>query len=294
MIRKMISRGLRACRRNCWFGRARSIHTVPEMSHLDRKRGIPGLFSPQGLDVAWFQYQEYLVKQLNDLSREIPEDLSAFELMRQTAESPELQTLNFYASQVYSNQFFFESLKDSIDPDAVVGKPDPQDRHVDISTDVLNSALDGHPEDMKSRSHQLSHVITESFDSVISFRELIINRANAIFGNGYVWLLLLSEREAKLVNTYNWGTPFSHLKLSEQENIPDNSIRSFSRSSFEQDTSYEVTKPLPLLSVNVWQHTYLTDYGVAGKRRFLENYFNCIDWSMVRKRLPEIKSFVKM
>lgn len=39
-----------------------------------------------------------------------------------------------------------------------------------------------------------------------------------------------------------------------------------------------------LLGVNTWQHVYLTDYGVGGKREYLEAWWESIDWEVVRNR----------
>ena len=36
-----------------------------------------------------------------------------------------------------------------------------------------------------------------------------------------------------------------------------------------------------LLGVNTWPHVYLRDWGVAGKRDFLEAWWEHIDWEIV-------------
>lgn len=40
----------------------------------------------------------------------------------------------------------------------------------------------------------------------------------------------------------------------------------------------------PVLCVNTWQHCYLHDYGVAGKREYLARWWERIDWNMVMSR----------
>lgn len=50
--------------------------------------------------------------------------------------------------------------------------------------------------------------------------------------------------------------------------------------------------PIPLLNVSVWPQVYMTDYGVSaqGKRDYLENWWNCIDWVVVAQRYPGLQS----
>ena len=43
----------------------------------------------------------------------------------------------------------------------------------------------------------------------------------------------------------------------------------------------------PLLNVNVWQHMWLNDYGAFGKRKYLTNFWEKIDWNVVKVRLQD-------
>ena len=38
---------------------------------------------------------------------------------------------------------------------------------------------------------------------------------------------------------------------------------------------------IPLLGVSTWEHTWLTDWGAAGKKDFLEAWWRRIDWGVV-------------
>lgn len=40
-----------------------------------------------------------------------------------------------------------------------------------------------------------------------------------------------------------------------------------------------------LLAVCTWEHVYLRDWGVAGKRAFLERWWDCIDWQIVENKI---------
>lgn len=39
-----------------------------------------------------------------------------------------------------------------------------------------------------------------------------------------------------------------------------------------------------LMCVSTWEHAWLRDHGVAGKRDYLEEWWKCIDWSIVEAR----------
>jgi Fe-Mn family superoxide dismutase len=38
---------------------------------------------------------------------------------------------------------------------------------------------------------------------------------------------------------------------------------------------------IPLLCVNTWEHVWLRDYGIGGKRAFLEAWWEVINWEEV-------------
>lgn len=291
----------------------RTIFTVAELPNLEVSRGVPGLLSPAGLDVAWTQYQTFLVDKLNSLVESSADNLTLYELARNTDHNPDLAEINFYASQAYNNEFFFSSLKPSANRDADVGPPTPVDAtRVDTATALAHNPLPEpalHEDPLNSTAQPSSAVspeaqqraafraaINDSFDSDVAFRELLLSRANATFGNGYVWLVQAASQGGPyggrlgggatpsgglfLVNTYNAGTPFAKQPLETQE------LRANSEAA--QGMVAERDRPpalRPLLNINAWQHAYLTDYGVAGKRKYLENLFDCIDWNVLAKRL---------
>lgn len=64
----------------------------------------------------------------------------------------------------------------------------------------------------------------------------------------------------------------------------------------------------PVLCVNTWEHVYLMDYGaswiqrqgadgqeevVEGKRQYIENWWNAIDWNVVQGRTEESHRIMK-
>lgn len=271
----------------------RNFHQVADLG-LTKGAGLPGLFSPKGLDIAWFEYQHYLITEINKQVEATPE-LATFSTISALAEactqSPdvELRRIAALASQAYTNEFFFRSLKKdgSVNPEAIAavneGKVYNKDASVtvDVSKQVLN--MPKHPETTASESQYASgtqepvypsyNYLSDPrvFGDIATFRELLITRGDAQFGNGAVWLVKTNSKVA-LMNTYGWGTPLSHTNEGANEH---ESLTS---------TSSQLTVS-PVLGINLWEHVYLHDYGVAGKREFLTNVFDCIDWGVIDDRL---------
>lgn len=46
-------------------------------------------------------------------------------------------------------------------------------------------------------------------------------------------------------------------------------------------------KLVPLLAIDASMRAYLEDYGIYGKRQYLENVWHCVDWDVVASRTPK-------
>jgi len=51
----------------------------------------------------------------------------------------------------------------------------------------------------------------------------------------------------------------------------------------EQHQGHFVTLPV-LLALDVWEHTFILDYGAAGKGKYLDAFFKNLNWGVVEKR----------
>lgn len=275
-----------------YASRKRLAHSIAQLG-LNKEVGIPGLLSPKGLDVAWFQYQSYLIRRINELVEKMPEFESSatlFNLMADALASPEpgAREIAVYASQAYNNEFFFRSLRaGSVNEKAKIGYDPEAEKVVDISTTVLNDITGDNTRGVQA----LDELVKSSFDSVLSLRELIINRANSICGNGCVWLIWTDSRLG-LVNTYNWASLYSHEEVNKPEDVAHGGLSPMERSPARiivGAQSAKVESFVPILGINAWEHVYLTDYGICGKKAYLRNVFDCIDWSIVKARLPRMQ-----
>ena len=54
----------------------------------------------------------------------------------------------------------------------------------------------------------------------------------------------------------------------------------------EQHQGHFVTLPI-MIALDVWEHAFLLDYGVAGKGKYIDAFFKNLNWSVVEKRFAE-------
>jgi len=154
--------------------------------------------------------------------------------------------------------------------------------------------------------------IEESFHSMDSLRTEMLEHADAMFGNGFVWLMKEKVGQAgvgmhtnlRILCTYNAGSPYAEawrMKQSQESNTalhpadqrraqmsrPQNSVGSFGQYSQQAKDGYSTANSLdaiPLLCLNTWQHMYVPDYGITGKRIYLGAWWERIDWDVVYQR----------
>lgn len=55
----------------------------------------------------------------------------------------------------------------------------------------------------------------------------------------------------------------------------------------EQHQGHYVGLPI-ILALDVWEHAYLLDYGAAGKGKYLDAFFENLNWSVVEKRFDAL------
>ncbi|KAF1997973.1 Fe superoxide dismutase-like protein [Amniculicola lignicola CBS 123094] len=259
---------------------ARQVHTVPTLQNHAAlvKHGIPPLLSRAGFAIAYTDYMDYMVGELNAVTAHGPwENQPPKNLVIEWARSP-VHAFGFnVASTLFNNDFFFKCL--ATDPD-VPSAP----------------------------SELLTAHITASFSSLSTLRDEMLATADAMFGPGYVWLVQVTDASLgrsqpllRILPTYLAGTPLSgahyrrqpeDLNTHNADSVQQlNTVGSFgSASAAEQRAGpKKPLKPLggvdvtPLLCVSTWEHVWLHDYGVAGKTKFLDAWWDKIDWSQVEQ-----------
>jgi len=99
----------------------------------------------------------------------------------------------------------------------------------------------------------LQNAIENNFGSFDNFKQQFISSANSLFGSGWTWLILKSDKTLKIINTPNNDNPL-------------------------MDTSEEHGHPL--LAIDLWEHAYYNKY--QNKRSdYINNFLNFIDWEYI-------------
>ena len=97
----------------------------------------------------------------------------------------------------------------------------------------------------------------------------------------------MTENELSILTTYLAGSPLpgAHYRKQEHDQNTMMAAGSFGSTSLfpgkESKIAYGGADLDILLGVNTWQHVWLMDYGVGGKKQFLEGWWQAIDWEVV-------------
>ena len=169
---------------------------------------------------------------------------------------------------------------------------------------------------------ELKANLEDTFGSIDSLRTTMLDTASAMFGPGYVWLVWAKDPGAqalgggasagsfRVLTTYIAGTPYPEAGYRQQGlDMATNTANSFAdyQSTQQQPVTNNVgsfgphsaagkenakfppgaTNVIPILCVNTWEHVYIYDFGLGGKRRFLSDWWDCIDWHRVEQNLPQ-------
>ncbi|KAK9476256.1 Manganese/iron superoxide dismutase [Lipomyces japonicus] len=242
----------------------RGIHQKPVLTNESQleKNGISGLYSDKQFKLAWVDYQNYLVKQLNKRVQDTAhENRTAFQTILATARHANQVPIFNFASLAHNNHFFFESLKNNGDNEKYTGP----------------GAL-------------TIERINDSFTNINELKDHFKAVVEAISGNAFVWLIESPSLGLYIVPTYNAGTPYDFARqqsVDYNSPIEVNSIEGLkaNQESLRSNPKYSPEWPLPVLAINVWEHAYLLDYGFDGKAEYFEKWWKSIDWTVVEKRL---------
>ncbi|KAG0124401.1 Manganese/iron superoxide dismutase [Tuber indicum] len=235
----------------------RSVHSMPVISLTEK--GVPGLFSEKAFKTAWTDYQKHLVEKLGSVTagKEL-DGMDTMDIAIATARQPDQALIFNYASQAYNNHFFFQGLRS----------------------------------DQKEITPHFGAYVTSTFTSVDALKAELFATANAMFGNGYVWLVLDQTGSLRILCTYNAGTPYG-ASYRRQDTDTNTGLRlgselppytSAVRNAAKGKTGGWV---IPVLNVNVWEHAWLEDFGILGKDDYLNAWWEHIDWVVVQERFPK-------
>lgn len=116
--------------------------------------------------------------------------------------------------------------------------------------DILKKDVKLNPES------EIAKAIIENFESFENFKNEFEEKANTLFGSGWVWLVLKNNK-LEIIQTTNQESAISG-------------------------------KMIPLINLDVWEHTYYLKY--QNKRNeFVKNFWNILDWEKVNELYMKAK-----
>ncbi|RIB11881.1 Manganese/iron superoxide dismutase [Gigaspora rosea] len=266
----------------CRHKNIRQFHSVVPLPYAIGN-GIQPLFTEKSLKEL-IDYQYTLVDNLNKLTSDSEfSDYTIYEIITKTAQDPSKALIFNYASQAWNNDFFLQGLT----PKGV----------------TLPEAF-------------LHERIKQTFGSIDDFKTHFKDMALGLFGSGWTWLVETEFRQLRVVNTYNAGTTLDTTRLQEKDpnNHPTSLLSSpfltnasQTSSQFAQSTGSSKPVPppsialnlidppphkskfTPLLCLNVWEHAYLKDFGIHGKETYIDQFWECVDWTVVHNRAASLR-----
>jgi Fe-Mn family superoxide dismutase len=230
-----------------------------------------------------------LVAKLNELvAGETIENADVKTLTHTFARDPMNASLFNHASMAHNNHLFFQTLS------------------------TAPAQLENLP--------ALRDSLIKAFGSIETLKMTMIDTAAGMFGPGFVWLVYaqapggggrMGARAGswKILTTYLAGTPYPEAGyrqqgidmnsatpdafgkyMQEQHLQPTNSAGAFG--PYSQTGREQAKLPpggtslMPVLCVNTWQYAWLYEYGVTGKRSYLEKWWSVVDWGVVDQNTP--------
>jgi Fe-Mn family superoxide dismutase len=172
-----------------------------------------------------------------------------------TAREPDRAALFNHASMAHNNHIFFKNLSPS---------PEPM-------PDLVRQDLE------------------RSFSSIETLRREFVVTAMSMFGPGFVWLVKTANEHAILA-TYIAGSPYPYAHWRRQgadlntlgaRGTAADTLVAYSRAAAGQrreELPPGGVNALPVLCLNTWEHVWLRDYGIGGKRAFVEEWWKKINW----------------
>ncbi|CAA9962256.1 hypothetical protein PTNB73_03158 [Pyrenophora teres f. teres] len=249
---------------------SRSLYTVPTLDNHEEleANGVPGLLSREGFKIAYTDYQKYMVDELNVSTAQTPyEDQETKSLVIDFARDPTKAYAFNIASMAFNNHFFFHGLN-------------------------TTSNVESQP------STKLQMQINKDFSSTDTLRETFLATAEAMFGPGFVWLVQNNGEfgSLRILPTYLAGTPLSGAHYRRQSHDLNthnadsyqalNKVGQFGAASGQDQRPKAPlggVDVVPLMCVNTWEHVWLHDYSIRGKREYLEKWWDKINWSLVEQ-----------
>ncbi|KAH8923154.1 manganese and iron superoxide dismutase [Atractiella rhizophila] len=186
-----------------------------------------------------------------------------------------------------------------------------------LNNSYMLSSLSSTPTPFPSRSDNptpLANCIYDSFRTYEGLKTYFSSAAMGVEGEGFLWLVLQESKEKSLnaeksinagvVLTAGTGTMLVQggekrgawngvWGVEDAKNLPPlNKSRSSSPldrvGRFTVSSQEPWTAVHPLFCLSLYEHCWLKDYGILGKKEYVENFWKVLDWDKLEERFERI------
>ncbi|WFD35148.1 superoxide dismutase [Malassezia cuniculi] len=263
----------------------RALHQLPPLPSAIAE-GCDPFLSKRTTSLLWNQWQAGLLQRLNEEVKGTPHATeSVVETVVNTARDRSSVIAYSYASLALNNSFFLSGL--------MPGAAQPNPEYPQPSSDS----------DAKFFGKTLATAIAEQYGSLPQLKLAFSSAAMGMFSSGFVWLVKDEHGRLGIVPTYGTGTVLvqqrqqrgpSDLVAGVQDGsggaegeapaqnaglasgAPTNRFDSLAHGSAAGAIGHNL---YPLLCVSVFEHAWLGDYGFWGKERYLERFWDAVNWT---------------
>ncbi|KAL6949996.1 hypothetical protein ACO0QE_000665 [Hanseniaspora vineae] len=301
MIRPRVSVLRKALGKSIGQTRNYQVSTLSNLAQIEAsKTGIPGLFSAEGLENAWDKRALYHIENLNLYSSKV-DQIPLSKIVKQYTNNPNGQLIYNHASIYQNLEFAISSVN--------IHKTELTQESNPLLLKLIQKSFNSLEEFKTLLINSSYNIQGDGFTWLMLRRKSEKIDLQASFTGDFV-ADVHEILELCIVNTYNAGSPNDYLEKSaalqkklsnlssnqnsqhQQQQQSVSSNRGMFLSVEEAQQKYytdemKKTQFIPLLAIDSSPKTWLTDYGVFGKREYLSKLWDHVNWNLVEERLPQ-------